>query len=458
MKSSFFQSDISKIIDNMIKSPCNNNCIFCKPKFKKILIEKEKLKINHLYELPKYVQINPTHKCNLPCKHCGNSTIYKREWEISELSIWEWKKIILNMKNWLNQFYLNIGGGEPFLKKYIIELLRYCKTLSITPHLVTNGTLINRDLAKEIVKNNLAKISISIDGLEKTHDNLRGIGNFKITLGAIKYIRQFDKNFPIYIDTVIWKNNIKDLIPLAHWIKANNLNISFQALVGSIKNKSNLFPKSEKKLSKIIDKLIKLKIQGYPIDNSIYELNVLKKYYNKKWDLIEGKCRANHIKIQPNGDVFICTGFPPIGNALENDFKTMQQSRKRLEISKKMEVCKKECFIHMCDYDPNETIYLPCNIDFRNDFLEIIKLIRMWGFSRIILNTNGRMFSYKDFCSNITKMGINQFNVYLFGNDAKTHDSITGVKGSFEQTIQGIKNLREMNQNVKVLHKISDLI
>jgi MoaA/NifB/PqqE/SkfB family radical SAM enzyme len=444
----FLPSDISKIIDSVMKSPCNNNCIFCKSVLKKIFIEKEELINDHIHELPKFIHIYPTYKCNLPCKHCENSTINNTDEEkYRKLGILEYKKMILNLKMWLNQFQLTISGGEPFLKEYIIELLKYCKTLSITPRIMTNGTLINRKMAKEIVKNNLAEIIISIDGLEKTHDELRGKGSFQLTSNVIKYIRQLDKNFPISIKAVIWKNNIKDLIPLTEWIKKNNLNITFLPLLGSIK--SNLLPKSGEKISKIIDTLIKLKVQGYPINDSINELNVLKKYYNKE-QVFKGSCIINFMKILPNGNVYLCRGFPHIGNVFEGDFKSMWQSKKRMEISKKKEVCKKDCFMLYYKYQ-NEAIHLPCNIDFRDDFLEIIKLIHMWGFSRIILNTNGRMFFYKDFCSKIAKIGINQFNVYLFGNDAKTHDSITGVKGSFEQSIGGIKNLKKYGQDIKVI-------
>lgn len=85
----------------------------------------------------------------------------------------------------------------------------------------------------------------------------------------------------------------------------------------------------------------------------------------------------------------------------------------------------------------------------RPDIVDIISYAKSLNFNKIALETNGRMLSYKDFCSNIISAGANQFFVYIHGPTAKIHESITNTKGSFEQTLAGIKNLTEMNQAVE---------
>lgn len=195
-----------------------------------------------------------------------------------------------------------------------------------------------------------------------------------------------------------------------------------------------------------------MKIFGYPITNSINYLNNLKKHYNKRLATINAKCRTDLMKIVVNGNIYVCYDFPKIGNSLTFDFKNIWHSKHRLEISKKIDTCKKECISRRCNFIQNEVIYLPCNIDFRKDFFQIVDIIRRnWKFSKIVLNTNGRMYIYKDFCKEISKIGISQFNVYLCGYNSFMHDSTTGVNGSFEQTLQGIRNLKETKQNIKVI-------
>jgi len=85
----------------------------------------------------------------------------------------------------------------------------------------------------------------------------------------------------------------------------------------------------------------------------------------------------------------------------------------------------------------------------REDVFDIIGYAKGIGFKRVILETNGRLFCYKDFCEKMIRSGVDQFNVYLYSNRPEVHDSITKVKGSWMQTVEGIKNLIDMNAIVQ---------
>lgn len=80
------------------------------------------------------------------------------------------------------------------------------------------------------------------------------------------------------------------------------------------------------------------------------------------------------------------------------------------------------------------------------DFLEIVKSAKSIGFKEIQIQTNGRLFAYFDFCVKTIEAGATQFSPALHGPNAKIHDFLTSSRGSFEQTIQGIKNLKKLNQ------------
>lgn len=82
------------------------------------------------------------------------------------------------------------------------------------------------------------------------------------------------------------------------------------------------------------------------------------------------------------------------------------------------------------------------------DFLEIVGMAKDMGFEEIQIQTNGRMFSYDDFCIKTIKAGATQFALALHGHNAKIHDFLTSANGSFEQTVKGIKNLKRLNQYV----------
>lgn len=84
----------------------------------------------------------------------------------------------------------------------------------------------------------------------------------------------------------------------------------------------------------------------------------------------------------------------------------------------------------------------------RKELINWVKYAKKLGYQFIQIQTNGRMLSYKDYCKALIKAGVNEFSPAIHGSNAKIHDSQTQAPGSFRQTVQGIKNLREMDQYI----------
>lgn len=84
----------------------------------------------------------------------------------------------------------------------------------------------------------------------------------------------------------------------------------------------------------------------------------------------------------------------------------------------------------------------------RKELVDWVRYAKKLGYQFIQIQTNGRMFSYKDYCKALIKAGANEFSPAIHGGNAKIHDSQTQAPGSFKQTVQGIKNLRELDQYI----------
>ena len=82
------------------------------------------------------------------------------------------------------------------------------------------------------------------------------------------------------------------------------------------------------------------------------------------------------------------------------------------------------------------------------NFLDLVRCARDIGFEEVQIQTNGRMFAYNDFCLQTIKAGVTQFAPAIHGHNAEIHDFLTDVPGSFDQTVQAIKNLKKLNQYV----------
>src|SRR5262245_37575487 len=77
------------------------------------------------------------------------------------------------------------------------------------------------------------------------------------------------------------------------------------------------------------------------------------------------------------------------------------------------------------------------------NYVEFIALGRRMQYRRIQTVTNGRMFSYKPFLTRCIDAGLQEITFSVHGPNAKLHDALVGVRGAFEQEIQGIMNALE---------------
>ncbi|MFH2203554.1 MAG: radical SAM protein [Elusimicrobiota bacterium] len=73
-----------------------------------------------------------------------------------------------------------------------------------------------------------------------------------------------------------------------------------------------------------------------------------------------------------------------------------------------------------------------------------VRLAAALGFTTIQIQTNGRRFFYADYCRELLAAGVTEFSPALHGSSPEIHDGLTRAPGSFQQTLQGIRNLKEL--------------
>lgn len=82
------------------------------------------------------------------------------------------------------------------------------------------------------------------------------------------------------------------------------------------------------------------------------------------------------------------------------------------------------------------------------DLVRLVGRARQVGYSSIQIQTNGRMFAYRKLCEELVAAGANEFSPAIHGHAADCHDYLTRVEGSFAQTVQGVRNLKDLGQRV----------
>jgi MoaA/NifB/PqqE/SkfB family radical SAM enzyme len=85
----------------------------------------------------------------------------------------------------------------------------------------------------------------------------------------------------------------------------------------------------------------------------------------------------------------------------------------------------------------------------RRDFLEILDEIREKGYPTVHLMTNARKLARMAFARSVVEKGVSLFIVSMHGATAPTQDKISGSPGSFDQAVQGIRNVKELGASVR---------
>ena len=127
-----------------------------------------------------------TYACNLACVHCLSSSGRR---DPNELSTAECKAVIDELER-MQVFYVNIGGGEPTVRKDFWELVDYATAHRVGVKFSTNGSRITPEVARRIAGSDYVDVQISLDGATaEVNDPVRGPGSYDTALRAMGNLR-----------------------------------------------------------------------------------------------------------------------------------------------------------------------------------------------------------------------------------------------------------------------------
>jgi len=133
--------------------------------------------------LPLIVGWELTLACNLRCRHCASSAGLPRD---RELTIEECLALCDQFPALLVQ-EVDFTGGEALLKSGWERIARRLRELHIRTRMVTNGVNLSGDTIALMKDAGLQTVAVSLDGLERTHDYVRGIdGMFRRVVAGLE--------------------------------------------------------------------------------------------------------------------------------------------------------------------------------------------------------------------------------------------------------------------------------
>ena len=251
------------------------------------------------------VGIRLTRKCNMKCTYCNIQSI-----EREELTLDEWKKAVDIIKR-LGAKDIVILGGEPTIYPNIVELVRYIsKDANLSCNLTTNA-FGNFEIVKDLLDAGLNSIGVSIDNLDikESISPLKAKNGLKL----IDYLLSNCEKPNITNYTVLNKKNVSSVIDLIKHM--NDLGVNTYILPfhsgneGSFEHRKNndlySFKTKEelKEYNDTIDKIIKMKNEGYRVKNSTEFLENTKKHIKD----LDWKCNGlSELRIDSDGRLACC--------------------------------------------------------------------------------------------------------------------------------------------------------
>jgi mycofactocin radical SAM maturase len=148
-----------------------------------------------------------TYACNLQCVHCLSSSGRR---DPRELTTEECEAVIDELQR-MQVFYINIGGGEPTIRKDFWHLVHYAVDHGVGVKFSTNGSGINAEVAEQLAESDYVDVQISIDGADaETNDHVRGAGSFATAVQAMEHLNAAGfEGFKISV--VMTRHNIRQV-------------------------------------------------------------------------------------------------------------------------------------------------------------------------------------------------------------------------------------------------------
>ncbi|GAB1472388.1 heme b synthase [Chloroflexota bacterium] len=302
--------------------------------------EKEEFKnavLNARPYKPLYVKFKVFYGCNLKCEMCN----HWRETREAPLNAERLKEIIVELAE-MGTKKIHISGGEPMLRPHIPEFVDLSSSLDIKVTMTTNGTLITKEKARQLVEAGLRGVNISIDSpIRKVHEKIRGVeGAFKTTTKAVKLFRRYKHKgkLTIRINTVVSRTNYETLATLpdlAHQLGADGINLipvdDHCGEILSMRNK-DIAKFNEEIAPRIAERALKLGLivsdeDAFPFgrDEAQVRLGRVGRYAFGFYEKHPCYAPWSHTLIDFNGNVYVCCmtreKIPPLGNLVKQSFK-----------------------------------------------------------------------------------------------------------------------------------------
>ena len=238
-----------------------------------------------LFTRPYIISWNLTYRCNLACEHCyldaGGAPLVRTEnfADRSELGTDECFRVIDEIAAFAPECMTILTGGEPLLRRDILEIVRRAAERELWVVVGTNGVRITENVARRLAEAGARGLSLSLDALDPDrHDRFRRVrGAWQNTVEGAQILNT--TGLPFIVQTTAGSHNLGELDAIADFVHdrlaAKVWNLYFLVPTGRGQFVSDMTPAQ--------------------YDEVLASLYRIQQKYNRRM-LVNAKCAPHYIK------------------------------------------------------------------------------------------------------------------------------------------------------------------
>lgn len=243
-----------------------------------------------------------TYRCPLACPYCSNPLNLGGYGD--ELTTAEWQRVMVEAQE-LGVLQLHFSGGEPLLRRDLVELAGTARELGMYTNLITSALGLSGRRAEQLKEAGLDHIQISIQADEPAmSDRIAGTPSFERKIEAARLVKKL--GWPLTLNVVLHRKNIDRIaavVRLAEELEADRLELANTQYYGwAWRNRDALLPsKAQIDQAEGVVRAARKRLRG--IMDVIY---VLPDYYSQYPKPCMGGWGKRQLTVAPNGDVLPC--------------------------------------------------------------------------------------------------------------------------------------------------------
>ena len=243
-----------------------------------------------------------TYGCPLSCPYCSNPLNLGDYHD--ELTTAEWQRVLGEAQE-LGVLQLHLSGGEPLLRRDVVEIVKSADELGLYTNLITSAIGLSRHRAEQLRAAGLDHVQISIQAEEPAlSDRIAGTPSFERKVEAARVVKEL--GWPLTLNVVLHRQNIDrvaDLLRLAEEVEADRVELANTQYYGwALRNRDALLPsKAQLERAESVVRAARARLEGR-MDVSY----VLPDYYSQYPKPCMGGWGKRQLTVTPNGDALPC--------------------------------------------------------------------------------------------------------------------------------------------------------